>query len=310
MCMYELLSKRIRNALGEPEVFLYNSFPQPFRNQVFYILEDVLSPYSTFDENLWDIFEEQFCREKGLKGMGYKKPSKGYGKSSIGKYFEDSSDIDFLDSIDFFFHLIDTKLRTLKPQYKYDYDADTAVNDAIVELNYRFKQHNLGYEFIDSQIITIDSTLLHETVVKPALKILFEEGFEGSEDEIREAYEKRRKGDNKNAILEAGKAFESTMKTICEKQGYTYDKSKDTAQKLISILENNGFFPSYMNAHLTSIRTTLETGLPVVRNKVSSHGQGNQVTTVSDEFTDYALHLAATNMLFLVRLYKDRKQNP
>ena len=39
----------------------------------------------------------------------------------------------------------------------------------------------------------------------------------------RKAYEKRRKGDNKNAILEAGKAFESTMKIICDKQGYTYD---------------------------------------------------------------------------------------
>lgn len=121
----------------EPEVFLYNSFPQPFRNQVFYILEDVLSPYSTYDENLWDIFEENF----------------------------------------------------------------------------------------------------------------------------------------------------------------------------ISILEKNGFYPSYMNAHLTSIRTTLETGLPVVRNKVSGHGQGNQVITISDEYTDYALHLAATNILFLVRLYKSKKQN-
>ena len=308
--MYELLSKRIKNASGEPEVFLYNSFPQPFRNQVFYILEDVLSPYSTFDENLWDILEEQFCREKGLKGMGFKKPSKGYGKSSIEKYFEDSSDIDFLDSIDFFFYVIDKKLRTLKAQYKHDYDADIAVSDAIMELNYRFKQHNLGYEFINSQIIPIDSTLLHEMAVKPALKLLFEEGFEGAEDEIRKAYEKRRKGDNKNAILEAGKAFESTMKIICDKQGYTYDKAKDTAQKLISVLENNGFYPSYMNAHLTSIRTTLETGLPVVRNKVSGHGQGNQVITISDEYTDYVLHLAATNILFLVQLYRRQKQNP
>ena len=52
-----------------------------------------------------------------------------------------------------------------------------------MELNYRFKQHNLGYEFINSQIITIDSTLLHETAVKPTLKLLFEEGFEGAEDE-------------------------------------------------------------------------------------------------------------------------------
>lgn len=52
---------------------------------------------------------------------------------------------------------------------------------------------------------------------KNALKLLFEEGFEGAEDEIRKAYEKKRKGDNKNAILEAGKAFESTMKIICNK---------------------------------------------------------------------------------------------
>ena len=36
--MYELLSKRIKNADGETEVFTYNSFPQAFRNQVFYIL--------------------------------------------------------------------------------------------------------------------------------------------------------------------------------------------------------------------------------------------------------------------------------
>ena len=81
--MYELLSKRIKNADGEPEVFTYNSFPQAFRNQVFYILEDVLEPYSTYNENLWDIFEKKFCREKGLKGMGYGKLQNGYGKSSI-----------------------------------------------------------------------------------------------------------------------------------------------------------------------------------------------------------------------------------
>lgn len=201
------------------------------------------------------------------------------------------------------------KLRTIKPEYKYDYDADGAINDAIVELNYRFKQHNLGYEFVNSQIITIDSTFLHKTAVKPALKLLLEEGFEGAEDEIRNAYEKRRKGDNKNAILEAEKAFESTMKIFVINRD-SICKNKDTAQKLIAILENNGFYPSYMNAHLTSIRTTLETGLPVVRNKVAGHGQGNQIITISDEYTDYALHLAAANILFLVRLYRNKKQNP
>lgn len=136
---------------------------------------------------------------------------------------------------------------------------------------------------------------------------MFEEGFEGAEDEIRNAYENRRKGDNKNAILYAGKAFESTMKTICDKKGFAYNKAKDTAQKLISILEQNNFYPSYMNSHLTNIRTTLETGLPVVRNKVSGHGQGSKIVIIPDEFTDYALHLATTNILFLVNLYKKSK---
>ena len=59
-----------------------------------------------------------------------------------------------------------------------------------------------------------------------------------AEEEIRHAFEYRRKSDNKNAILEAGKAFESTLKTICDKKGYAYNKDKDTAKKLICILEN------------------------------------------------------------------------
>lgn len=116
-------------------------------------------------------------------------------------------------------------------------------------------------------------------------------------------------GADRKMVEKIPEAFESTMKIICDKQRYAYDKNKDTAQKLITILENNGFYSSYMNAHLTSIRTTLETGLPVVRNKVAGHGQGNQIITIPDEYTEYALHLAATNILFLVRLYRNKKQN-
>lgn len=104
--------------------------------------------------------------------------------------------------------------------------------------------------------------------------------------------------------MEAGKSFESTMKTICDKKGYTYDKAKDTAKKLIEILESNNFYPSYMASHMASLRTTLETGLPVVRNKTSGHGQGSAVTPISDEFAEYALNLAATNIVLLVGIYK------
>ena len=104
--------------------------------------------------------------------------------------------------------------------------------------------------------------------------------------------------------MEAGKAFESTMKTICDKKSYTYNKEKDTAKTLISILEKNNFYPAYMSSPMAILRTTLETGLPVVRNKTSGHGQGSVVTPISDEFAEYALNLAAANIVLLVGIYK------
>lgn len=40
--MYELYSRRIKNAAGEPEVYEYDTFSDAFRNQAFYALSDVL----------------------------------------------------------------------------------------------------------------------------------------------------------------------------------------------------------------------------------------------------------------------------
>lgn len=64
-------------------------------------------------------------------------------------------------------------IRTIKPEYQYDYDADGAINAAIAELNYRFKQHNLGYEFANSQIITILDEYTDYALHLAATNILF-----------------------------------------------------------------------------------------------------------------------------------------
>lgn len=62
-----------------------------------------------------------------------------------------------------------------------------------------------------------------------------------------------------------------------------------------------------MSAYLTNLRTTLETGLPVIRNKNAGHGQGSLVVNISDEFAEYALNLAATNIVLLVSIYRNTK---
>lgn len=296
--MYKLFSERIKNRDGEPEVYIYDDFPEAFRNQVFYIMADVLDQYEGYGDGLWGYMHDTFSREKGLKKLG--RYTQGLERDNVETYINTSSQEDFLDLVDYMFHLFDVGCRDIHPQYNYDLDTNALVDKAIEELNYRFKQHNLGYEFVNGEIIRIDNKMIHQEIIKPALRLLYEEGFDGAEEEFRKAFEYRRKGYNKNAILEAGKAFESTMKTICDKKGYTYDKAKDTAKKLIEILELNNFYPSYMASHMASLRTTLETGLPVVRNKTSGHGQGSTVTPISDEFAEYALNLAATNIVLLV----------
>ena len=65
--MYKLYSERIRDKDGDPEVYIYEYFPNAFRNQVFYIITDVLSRCSNNYEKLWDILFDRFAREKGVK---------------------------------------------------------------------------------------------------------------------------------------------------------------------------------------------------------------------------------------------------
>lgn len=308
--MYKLYSERIRNKDGEPEVYIYDEFPEGFRNQVFYIMSDVLDEYTNgYDEKLWNYLYTAFSREKGIKNFGMYdiEKSSNYGKPNFEEYIAKGNEIDFLDMLDFVFNKIDKGLRKIQPKYKISLDMNNIINNAIDELNYRFKQHDLGYEFVNGEVIRIDNKMIHQEIIKPALKLLYEEGFDGAEEEFRKAFEYRRKGDNRNAILEAGKSFESAMKTICDKKGYTYDKTKDTAKILIQILESNNFYPTYMSSHMASLRTTLETGLPVVRNKNAGHGQGSTIVSISDEFAEYALNLAATNIVLLVGIYKKGK---
>lgn len=308
--MYKLYSERIKNKDGEPEVYIYDEFPEAFRNQVFYIMEDVLDKYTVdYHEELWNQLYYAFAREKGIKNLGMYdiEKSGNFGKSNFEEYIAKSDNIDFLDMLDFVFNKFDAGIRKVPPKFHTQKGIADIVDKTVEELNYRFKQHNLGYEFVNGEVIRIDNKVLHQEVVKPALRLLYEEGFDGAEEEFRKAFEYRRKGDNKNAILEAGKAFESTMKTICDKKSYTYNKEKDTAKRLIEILESNNFYPSYMSSHMANLRTTLETGLPVVRNKEAGHGQGSTVEVISDEFAEYALNLAATNIVLLVGMYKRGK---
>lgn len=300
--MYKLFSQRKKEEEGEiSDVYQYDSFPQPFRNQFIHIVNTILIS-DDLQYNPSEYYYElcrAFCREKGLKGLygfGYENT-----REALEKYCDECSNEDFLDLLDFTFAYFMVGWRD-------DYVISLEIfNNSIEELNYRFAQHSLGYEFINDKLIIKTNEHIHKEIIKPAIVLLNNTLFAGAQQEFFDAFDCYKKGKNKDAIANAGKAFESAMKTICADMEYNYNPTKDTARDLIKILEDNAFYPTYLNSFMASIRTTLESGAPTVRNKTSGHGQGTSIITLPNEYVEYTLNLVATNIVFLVKIYNDKK---
>lgn len=309
--MYKLFSQRKREELGEvSDVYIYEQFPKEFRNQFLHVLDDVFTADNGGEElyiygncvNLWQVICEEFAREKGLLAIN------GYYRSDINNrnamqfYISNCNDIEFLDLLDFICVLFLGDNKSMAQFMLFEKSKK-----AIEELNYRLKQHSLGYEFINGRLIEKTNEQIHKEVIKPALNLLHNKKFKGAEQEYFQAFDCYKAGKNKDAILNAIKAFESVLKTICKEMKYPYDNEKDTAKQLLQHLTDNSFYPTYLESHLTGIRTTLESGAPTLRNKKAGHGQGQDIVDVSDEYVEYALNLVATNIVLLVKIFNQKK---
>jgi hypothetical protein len=137
-----------------------------------------------------------------------------------------------LDAVELSFRIIN--LHTRNWNYLNRINASELADEAIEELNGRFKEHGIGYQFINSEIIRIDSELIHSEVVKPALRLLNQRIYAGSQQEFLKAHEHYRHGNAKEALNECLKALESLMKAICEKRGWEYPTNA-TSKHLIQI---------------------------------------------------------------------------
>ena len=304
--MKELFSRRNRDKSKDPDFYTYNDFPVAFRNQCYHILSTFIERIENkhFLGNFTGIICEGYAQEKGLKCIpgGYTNCNNMY---AIEKYIDNASNEDFLDFLDYIFTNIICNENFSKEAEKYFQFESNPFQNAIDELNLRFVQHNLGYECTNDEIIIKNNAVIHKTIIKPALKMLSDNRFRGAEQEYLTAFDHLRKGNNKDAILNAGKAFESTMKTICKHLKFPYSET-DSAKKLVETLKQNNYFPSYLDSYLNNLCALLEEGAPVIRNKESGHGQGSDIKVIDKEYVEFVLNTDASNILFLYRLFESR----
>jgi hypothetical protein len=276
-----LFSRAERRRKGEfPDVYQYDALPDALRVQIKYVIEDCFKPYGVDATHaMLGQVQAALCREYGLH------------------FLKDGSYPASVDATQFL--LTTTKIdRALDFVQLAGLALERRCKGAVEEINARFREHGVGYQYESGQILRLDSDFLHEEIVRPALSVLRSDHLRGAEQEFLLAHDHYRRGRFKEAMNECLKALESTLKGICAKRQWTYPGNA-TASALIEIVVSNGLIPPYLLSHFSGLRACLESGVSTVRNRESGHGQGSDVTTVPASLVCYVLNATATAIRFL-----------
>jgi len=310
MTIADLFSKRQQKIRPEaPDVHVYALIPRPLRFQIAHILRDLLGHEVSYDLNgcleAFGEIERTLCREYGLCNL----PTKPADFTTtpdvrvIEFLLHEEDQEKVLDVVEVSFRLLN-RLRSSPewqsriPQEKFD--------RAVTELNARFRECGIGYQYENGEMVRIESQFLHAEVVKPALALLSAKEYAEANAEFLKALEHDRKGETKACLNECLKTFESTMKAICTKRKWAV-KSKDTAKDLIDVCLKNGLTPPLIHSHIRGVRATLARGIPTIRNMLPGRGQEVELMDVPPHYARYMLHLTAATIQFFIESEKALK---
>jgi hypothetical protein len=309
MAVVELFSTRQRRARGEvPDVYSYDSLPDPLRVQIVHIWRDgfgtvtqegygVTCPVLDAFREIHQILSKEF----GLFALTDRTRDDAF--AAVANFFLECRDIERALGV---VELTFSYLRLKNQGTRFGNTSETTPDGAIQELNDRFKQHGVGYCFEPTlhKIIRIDSQFVHSAVVKPALSVVANKRFLAANEEFGKAHQHYREGRYQECIADCLKAFESTIKVICATHKWPFNPG-DTAKTLIKICFDHNLVPSYLESQFAGLRMVLESGVPTIRNKTSGHGQGESYRTIPAHLAAYTLHLTASNILLLAECEKE-----
>lgn len=301
MAIIDLFSKRQKKLRGEiPDVYTYDDIPDSLRVQIVHIWKDSIGSNVDYHDKFKRVFQsykflvETLCREYGLFQLVTKNryDNRNYMEELINFFLQEEDAEKIIDVIELSFSVVDRLTREFS--YRKSRNASEIADQSINELNARFLENGVGYQYEAGEIIRVDSQFVHSEVVKPTFKLLAQPGYAGAQQEFLKAHEHYRQKNYKESLNEALKAFESTMKIICNKRGRQYDTGKATAKNLIDICFQQGLIPSFWQQQMGALRSLLESGVPTGRNKLGGHGQGTAPKNVPQYIVAYVLHMSAS----------------
>ena len=308
MNVVDIYSKRQKRLRGEiPDVYQYETIPKELRVQVIQIWENAYEKperhslggvyFSDGTADAYKFIHTTLLHEYGCFTLGKELDS---DCDALCNFLLETQETEkAIDVIELSFACIDTYVRD--NAYLFN-NAVISPDEAIADLNHRLREHGVGYQYESGQIIKVDSEFIHSEVVKPVLKMLSDPMYKGANAEFLSAHKHYRSKRYKECMNDCLKSFESCLKSICDRWSWEY-KERDTANRLIKLVFDKGLIQSFMESHfsglISGLKSTLESGVPTVRNKLAGHGQGRQIIEVPQHIAAYALHLTASNILLL-----------
>jgi AbiJ N-terminal domain 4 len=309
VAVFDLYSKRKKRASGKQlDVYTYDKLPKSLKVQIIHVWGDTIGAVFYFAnterhrpprafQQIVDILR----REAGVFKLSDETvfpQDEEQAYPELCRYFLAEKQIDAdLDVVELTCKYIENVVAKGQEM------GETAQN-AIIEVNTRFDEHGIGYQYADGTIICRTSEYIHNEAVKPVLLVLRNKIYETAQQEFLHAYEHYRDGKTAECLVDACKAFESTMKIICTKRQWPHGPNM-TASQLIQVCLRGGLIPPYWQAHFTSLRGLLEASIPTARNKQGGHGAGVAPPhNPPRELVAYVLHMTASTILFLTEAEK------
>jgi hypothetical protein len=285
---------------GQPDVYTYDTASPKLRAQVIHILNDSSDALSVGDcSKIWEGIQRNLLPEIGKLSID---GNRGV-QENLSKYILKTTDEEVFIFIDIAFRIINVGVRGFIGG-RYDYVSNLLRPDqAIQDLNERLRENKCGYQFEVSvnKLMPISAEFTHAKIVRPALGLLGQDGFEEANRELLTAFDHIVSGDSKDAITAAARAFEAAMKAICKKRDWEYRENM-RATDLIKVCRAKGLFPEWLDEGLSSFVAMMNTGVPGIRNKAGAHGSSDDFERATRDLAMYAIHEAtATILLFLER---------
>lgn len=306
---FNIFSKRMKQQRGEvPDVYQYTEIPRQLRVQLIHTFSEAIGKFDAIHNQevrgMADWIIRKLCKEYGLFELpGHTNRHDHNDCTTLFNFILQEEDHErVLDAVELLLTLVvDSACR--KPHHSQLCHPLIDPDSAIAEVNQRFRENGVGYQYESNEIIRVDSQIVHESAVKPVMALLRAREYQGPNEEFLRAHEHYRHGRHAEALNDALKAFESTMKAICSKRRWKYGPT-DTAKPLLDLCFQNNLIPAYLQNHYASLRAGLEGGVPTVRNKLGGHGQGPVSVEIPAHFVAYQLHLTASAILFLIECEK------